>query len=134
MHRPEVEDWFYEACVDLDEALDALERGRYNWACFAAQQAAEKALKAAYIAIKRRSFPKTHDLVELYEELAEAIGFSNPEKLGLLSSFYEAARYPNAGMRRPSRSISREVAKEMVSLSKQLIDQVGEKLGFTCNK
>lgn len=117
--RLEVEDWFYEACVDLEEALEALKGGRHNWACFAAQQAAEKALKSAYMAIKRKRFPKTHDLLELYSELSGEIKVS-AEKLGLLSSFYEATRYPNAGMRRPSKSISMEVAEEMVD-----VEQVG---------
>ncbi len=45
--RPEAEDWFYEACVDLEEASDALQKGRNNWACFAAQQAVEDAMNKA---------------------------------------------------------------------------------------
>ncbi len=130
--RPEVEDWFYEACVDLEEAFEALRGGRYNWACFAAQQAAEKALKAAYMKVRRRRFPKTHDLLELYSELSGEINI-DAGKLGLLSSFYEVARYPNAGMRRPSKSISREVAEEMVRLAEMVVKEVGGKIGLRCD-
>jgi len=130
--RPEAEDWFYEACVDLDEARDALERGRYNWACFAAQQAAEKALKSAYLTLKKKRFPKTHDLTELYSELSNELHIPNYERLGLLSSFYEVSRYPNAGMRRPSRAISREIAQEMVNFAKEIVKVVSKRLGVSC--
>lgn len=130
--RPEVEDWFYEACVDLEEASDTLERGRYNWACFAAHQAAEKALKAAYLALRRKRFPKTHDLLDLYSEISSLLEIPGKEKLGLLSSFYEVSRYPNAGVRRPSKSISREVAEEMVKLARNIVRIVGERLGLGC--
>lgn len=130
--RPEAEDWFYEACVDLEEASDALEKGRHNWACFAAQQAAEKALKAAYLTLRRKRFPRTHDLLDLYSELSGLLEIPGKEKLGLLSSFYEVSRYPNAGVRRPSKSISREVAEEMVSLAKTVVKMVGDRLGLGC--
>ncbi|MDJ0274234.1 MAG: HEPN domain-containing protein [Nitrososphaerota archaeon] len=130
--RPEIEDWFYEACVDLEEAEDALSRGRNNWACFAAQQAAGKALKAAYLAIKRRRFPRTHDLLELYLELRGEISVGDEGKIGLLSSFYELSRYPNAGVRRPSRSISSDVAREMLNLAKEVVRTVGERIGLAC--
>ena len=130
--RPEAEDWFYEACVDLEEASDALQKGRNNWACFAAQQAVEKALKSAYLIIKRKRFPKTHDLAELYTELRDEIPFSGAEKIGLLSAFYEIARYPNAGVRRPSKAISREVAQEMVELAQNIVKVVGDKIGVKC--
>ncbi|PUA31602.1 MAG: hypothetical protein B9J98_05935 [Candidatus Terraquivivens tikiterensis] len=130
--RPEAEDWFYEACVDLEEAKDAFSRGRYNWACFAAQQAAEKALKTMYLVARKKRFPKTNDLVELYMELEGELTIEGSDKIGLLSSFYEMARYPNAGMRRPSRSISKEVAEEMVRLSESIVKKVGEKVGLRC--
>lgn len=42
-----VEDWFRQAEKDLKHARNAI-NGDYEWACFAAQQAAEKALKSLY--------------------------------------------------------------------------------------
>ena len=130
--RAEAEDWFYEACVDLAEARDAKKRGRNNWACFAAQQAAEKALKAAYLTLKRKRFPKTHDLTELYSELKDEIKIPNDEKIALLSAFYEIARYPNAGVRRPSEAIKEKIAEEMINLAHAILKTVGEKLGLKC--
>lgn len=40
------EDWMRQARRDLRHARNSLESEDYEWACFAAQQAAEKAVKA----------------------------------------------------------------------------------------
>ena len=42
-------DWFAQAEHDLGLARVALEGARYDWACFAAHQAAEKAVKALHL-------------------------------------------------------------------------------------
>jgi HEPN domain-containing protein len=44
--REEVEEWVRQAQEDILAVQTNLQGGRYNWACFIAQQAAEKALKA----------------------------------------------------------------------------------------
>jgi HEPN domain-containing protein len=41
-------DWFRQAEADLRHARNALKDGDYEWSCFAAQQAAEKALKSVF--------------------------------------------------------------------------------------
>jgi HEPN domain-containing protein len=43
-----VENWYKQARRDLQHARHALEDEEFEWACFAAQQSAEKALKALY--------------------------------------------------------------------------------------
>jgi len=42
-------DWFNQAVKDLEHAEDSRRAGRHEWACFAAQQAAEKAVKALHL-------------------------------------------------------------------------------------
>jgi HEPN domain-containing protein len=42
------EDWMRQAHRDLEQARHSREGGLYEWSCFAAQQAAEKAVKALY--------------------------------------------------------------------------------------
>ena len=42
------EDWFRQAMKDLEHAKKSIKWGDFEWACFAAQQAAEKAVKALY--------------------------------------------------------------------------------------
>ena len=41
-------DWLRQALKDLEHAKKSVDMGDYEWACFAAQQAAEKAVKALY--------------------------------------------------------------------------------------
>jgi len=41
-------DWLRQALRNLEHAKRSMELGDYEWACFAAQQAAEKAVKALY--------------------------------------------------------------------------------------
>jgi HEPN domain-containing protein len=41
-------DWLRQAKRDLAHARHAAEDGDYEWSCFAAQQGAEKAVKAVY--------------------------------------------------------------------------------------
>ena len=41
----ETKKWFTQAEEDLKAAKDSLKSGHYNWACFQAQQSAEKTLK-----------------------------------------------------------------------------------------
>ncbi|MDD5616722.1 MAG: HEPN domain-containing protein [Candidatus Methanoperedens sp.] len=43
------EDWLKQAHSDLDAAEDSAGSSHFEWACFQAQQAAEKALKALII-------------------------------------------------------------------------------------
>jgi HEPN domain-containing protein len=49
-------DWLRQAQRDLEHARRSQEAGDYEWACFAAQQAAEKALKALHLALD--SYPE----------------------------------------------------------------------------
>jgi len=42
------QDWLRQALKDLQHAKNSLKLKDYEWACFAAQQAAEKAVKALY--------------------------------------------------------------------------------------
>ncbi len=45
-------DWMRQAEKDLSHARRDLEDGDYEWACFSAQQAAEKAVKALYQSLR----------------------------------------------------------------------------------
>lgn len=42
------EDWLRQAQRNLEHAARSAEMGHFEWACFAAQQAAEKAVKALF--------------------------------------------------------------------------------------
>ena len=46
-------DGLRQAVRDLEQAADSQAAGRHEWACFAAQQGAEKAVKALHLAFVR---------------------------------------------------------------------------------
>ncbi len=122
--RGEAVDWLEEARADLRHAENSIEVGDYNWACFAAQQAAEKALKALAIHVLG-VLPRGHDLVRLYRLLRGRVELELPEDmLSRLSAYYTLARYPNAGIERPSEEITREQAVEAVEAARRIVDEV----------
>ncbi len=94
--RAEAERWFRQAEYDLQAALHLREGGFYFAACFHAQQAAEKALKACRYAQGER-LVLGHSVLRLAEECAEADPrFADlARKCGRLDLFYVPTRYPN---------------------------------------
>jgi HEPN domain-containing protein len=81
---------------DLQHAKSDLAVGYYEWACFSAQQAAEKAVKAVFQAMGAEAWG--HAVADLLGELRGR--HAVPETLvegGLeLDKAYIPARYPNA--------------------------------------
>ena len=53
-----------QAEYDLQTAADVLKADRYNWACFIAQQAAEKAVKSLHI-VRGEDVERTHSVTIL---------------------------------------------------------------------
>ncbi len=89
-------DWFAHADRDLRHTTHSVDAGDYEWACFAAQQAAEKALKAVYQHLGGDA--RGHDLLELVQGLEDRL--QTPTDLSdraiELGKHYIATRYPNA--------------------------------------
>lgn len=53
------------------------------------------------------------------------VNLSLSEKaLARLSVYYTIARYPNAGMERPSEEIPREYAEEALSIARGVLDEI----------
>lgn len=100
--NPEIgspEGWLRHAQSDLNLARLASHQPDVlpEQACFHAQQAAEKALKAALLH-RRIDFPFTHDIEELLE-LAEGGGLALPSAVaqsGALTSYAVETRYPGS--------------------------------------
>jgi len=88
-------DWLRQAVRDLEHARRSMELGDYEWACFAAQQAAEKAVKALYQRLGVEVWG--HSISRMLEALPE--GYKPPEELidmaRELDRHYIPTRYPN---------------------------------------
>jgi len=106
--RPEALDWLEEAKADFRHATQAYRVGSHNWACFVADQAAEKAIKAFLIGVLRKRPIHTRDLTALHRQTRGRLKMPASTRNGLaeLSAYYTGARYPNSGLNRPSLSIT----------------------------
>jgi HEPN domain-containing protein len=97
-------DWLRQAKRDLAHARRSAAAGDYEWACFAAQQGAEKAVKAVYqrlgavawgrsVTMLLTNLPEPHRPAEMLVERAKA-----------LDKHYITTRYPNPDKPEPIRS------------------------------
>ncbi len=88
-------DWIRQAEKDLLHSENSLKIGDYEWACFAAQQAAEKSLKALYES--KGNLALGHSILGLLKGISEI--FEVPEEFfsygRILTRYYIEARYPN---------------------------------------
>lgn len=102
-------DWIDEAEGDLEHARSDAEGGFYNWACFSAQQSAEKAVKAVFQKMHAEAWG--HSVADLLNELSKT--YPVPDDLMdcalELDKAYIPTRYPNA---HPSGSPRRRYIKQ----------------------
>jgi HEPN domain-containing protein len=89
-------DWLGQARRDLEQAEDSRRAARHEWACFAAQQGAEKAVKALHLHLGQEAWG--HVITRLLGELPGDVGVPDDlvEKGRVLDNFYVPARYPNS--------------------------------------
>ena len=107
-------------------ARKSIEIGDYNWACFASQQAAEKALKALIMHLLGE-YARGHDLVRLYRKVKPYIELNISESsLAKLSSYYTISRYPSAGIERPYEEIGEDQAREAVEIAEVVLSEVSK--------
>jgi len=113
----------------LAEAKEALERGRYDLACFFAEQAAQLYLKAILLKLAGE-YPRTYQIRTLLSRLAELLPDekrrqivefmrSNRARLSELEDVYIMARYS-------TKSYTREDAEDLVRLVVDIINMVEE--------
>jgi HEPN domain-containing protein len=88
-------DWLRQARRDLAHAEHSTGVGDYEWACFAAQQSAEKALKALYQWLKAVAWG--HSVTMLLTNLPDEYrpGEELVDRARALDKHYVATRYPN---------------------------------------
>jgi len=90
------EDWLRQARKDLERARKDKTEGDYEWACFIAQQSAEKAVKALFqfLGIDAWGHSVSHLLEALPEERKPASELLDKAKE--LDRHYIPSRYPNS--------------------------------------
>lgn len=87
-------DWLSQAEYDLRHAERSRDAGEHDWACFAAHQAAEKAVKALHLASGQEAWG--HAVARLLEELPVAAPKDLVEAAKVLDASYVPSRDPNS--------------------------------------
>ena len=88
-------DWFRQAEADLTQARDSHRDAHYEWACFAAQQAAEKAATSACVALGHRDrLAVVTESLELLRLRGEGIDDELLDRARALDKHHLLTRYP----------------------------------------
>ncbi len=122
-------DWLAQALRDLEQAEDSRGAGRHEWACFAAQQAAEKAVKALHLFMGQEAWG--HVVARLLRELPEGVtvGDNLIDKGRVLDGFYIPARYPNGFPEgAPFEHFGRLQSNEAIRYAREIIDFAADKM------
>lgn len=88
-------DWFRQAERDVEQAEDSARSQRHEWACFASQQAAEKAVKALHL--NRGQEAWGHVVARLLAQLPAEVRPQEEllDKARVLDAYYIGPRYAN---------------------------------------
>jgi len=116
------DDWYRQARHDLEHARRVRDLGDFGWACFAAQQAAEKALKALYQKLGAEAWG--HSVFGLLQQLPArwAAVAALQDQAKELDKHYIPARYPNAHAQgAPYEYYTRGEADRAITQSEQIL-------------
>jgi len=123
-------DWLRQAEADLRHARNALSSGDYEWSCFAAHQAGEKALKAIFQKLGMDAWG--HTLTALIGNLPTPIRPADEliTCAKVLDKHYIPTRYPNGfESGAPTDFYTPQEAEQAIGCAETLIafcrDQVG---------
>ena len=122
-------DWLRQAERDLEQAMDSRLSERHEWSCFAAQQAAEKAVKALHLKLGQEAWG--HVVAKLLRELPEGVKVPDDliEKGRVLDSYYIPSRYPNGHPEgAPFEHYGPLQSKEAIQYASEILDFVRSKM------
>ena len=115
-------DWLDEAKGDLEHARNDMRGGFYNWACFSAQQAAEKAIKAVFQRMGAEAWG--HSVADLLKELArkQVVSEDLVDASLELDKAYIPTRYPNAHPSGSARSrYTKKESRRLIGYAEKIV-------------
>ncbi len=122
-------DWLEQAKSDLAHARKSIPLGDFDWACFAAQQAAEKAVKALHMS--RGTVVWGNSVSEILAALPPEAGVTEElREAGMqLDKYYIPPRYPDAYPSGPSRRYYSEAdAQQAVAHAEKVVNWCDQNL------
>lgn len=117
------QDWLRQGRRDLDHARRSAADGDYEWTCFAAQQGAEKALKAVFQRIGSEA--RGHSVSGLLYALPRSVTFESDLATAAmdLEKHYIAARSPSSYPEgAPFEYYTRREAGRAIANAERLVD------------
>lgn len=122
-----MDDWLRQANKDFMHAKKSLRMKDFEWACFAAQQSAEKALKALYDYLGGEGWG--HSVTKLLKELPLRIDKRLLKESAALDKMYIPARYPNGfETGAPADYFTDTDAKEAIAHAKDILSFVASRI------
>ena len=116
-------DWLAQAKRDLNHAVHAREDKDFEWSCFSAQQAGEKAVKAVFLYLHGEGWG--HSVYGLLGALGDKVHV--PERLleaaKTLDKHYIPTRYPNGfDSGAPGDYYTKTNAQEAIENAKEIVE------------
>ncbi|HHY94288.1 MAG TPA: HEPN domain-containing protein [Firmicutes bacterium] len=113
-------DWLDQAKQDLEHARKSKDMGDYAWACFAAQQAAEKAAKAVHLRYGQVAWG--HSAFQLLAELPVEVPAEVLDAARVIDKHYIAPRYPDVHPAGPAyRQYIKSEADQAIDLAERIL-------------
>lgn len=122
-------DWFKQALRDLEQAEDSRRMHRHEWACFAAHQAAEKAVKALHLHLGQEA--RGHVVARLLRDLPETtmVDAALVDRARVLDGYYIPTRYPNGHPEgAPFEHYGELQSKEALAYAREIVEFVHAKM------
>ena len=115
-------DWLNQSRRDLEESQDSMKNEKYEWACFAAQQSAEKAVKAIYYSLNKEIW--SHSISRMLSQLDEfTVNKETIEKSKELDRAYIGSRSPDYYTEgSPYEYYSIEDARRCIAYAKEIFE------------
>lgn len=116
-------DWLRQAERDLEETKLSFREGFYEWACFLAQQSAEKAVKAITEFERIQSWG--HVISRILKDLSSVVEVPPDimDKAKILDRYYIPTRYPNGfESGAPMDYYTKKDAQEAIEYAETLIE------------
>ena len=121
----EFERWFRSARLTLESAKRDALHGDFNWACFKAHQAVEKALKALWGVGSPRVGHALNKLLDYVKELGIEVPQEVEKACNRLNKYYIPTRYPDAWSEGiPEEHFTRDDAEEAIKLAELVLSWV----------
>ena len=116
-------DWLAQAGHDLEHARHALDDGDFDWSCFAAHQAAEKAVKALFLSLGGEGWG--HSITRLLRDASHRLEVTDDLIMAAqrLDKHYIPTRYPNGfDLGAPRDYYTADEARQAISDAQRIYD------------